>query len=158
MRCFLGEVQNICEFIISTRSSLSDDAPQETQRPLFIFTGPIEIFTHPHTKGPLESLQMTTTRSMQLRAHQDNSHFTGRAHPHVPWRSIIIFFYYQCFFEDLQSAKQRQQLEEAWTRSCRTSPHTFLCEEDVIKKAHKARRCDSYLQIWNYQSLTHWQG
>ena len=91
MRCFLGEVQKICEFIISTRSSLSDDAPQETQRPLFIFTGPIEIFTHPHTKGPLESLQMTTTRSMQLRAHQDNSHFTGRAHPHVPWRSIIIF-------------------------------------------------------------------
>ena len=24
------------------------------------------------------------------------------------------------------------------------------------KQARKARRCDSYLQIWNYQSLIHW--
>ena len=35
------------------------------------------------------------------------------------------------------------------------------CHKMKMKQARKARRCDSYLQIWNYQRLTdplHWQG
>ena len=32
----------------------------------------------------------------------------------------------------------------------------FIYSKNCLEQARKARRCDSYLQIWNYQWLTHW--
>ena len=53
----------------------------------------------------------------------------------IPW-TVYSLVIYQCFSEGLQSAKQRWRLEEAWTRSCRTSRHTCLQQRgDTIKQS-----------------------
>ena len=95
----------------------------------------------------------------------------------IPWwlsqiRFILRWFFRHTFtFNQTWESIDRPQslywigLDQEWMRMRRYFTNicislliyqycsiSWLCRK---QQAHKARRCDSYLQIWNYQSLTH---
>ena len=97
----------------------------------------------------------------------------------LKWQIHTLFAFRYCFhplicfpIEILWSSRRKDVRLDPWQRLVKSRNLsaqvgiwlntwiTFVAFKNTLskytfKQARKARRCDSYLQIWNYESLTH---